>query len=388
MLRAMTFKERIALLTSGSLWWLSFVCLPYQVSTYTDRYGIDLKHSGWIASAELLSLAVAAIFCAFGIEKKNKRAMVFQGTTLALVGMLISYFYSPLAIVIPARLLIGIGLGMVSAGSNALPAMFREPEKVYAQMLGMMAVMFACIMFAIPYVLEKFGNRGFDITEIITLLVITPFIAWLPDGKEQQAVAARSGTENIQSVPQNAKLLLIGIFALLLAQCGVWAFAESAGTQLHLSAGTISLTFTFTALVQLPAALLVSFQGKKLGFSLPVTLTMFLHFLVAIAVYCIDSSLMWVVSIAILAGICTYGLAYMLGMLAEIDASGKSSAISGAAINLGSAVGPMLGSVLFSLGGLTSIGIGFAAVLALGFAAMLPVLIKKKKTVESIISEF
>lgn len=387
MSRPMTFKERIALLFSGSLWWLTFVCLPYQVSTYTDRYGIDLKHSGWIASAELLSLAVAAIFCAFGIEKKNKRSMVFKGTSLALAGMLVSYFCPSLIIVIPARLLIGFGLGMVSAGSNALPAMFREPEKVYAQMLGMMAVMFACIMFAIPYILEKFGNRGFDITEIVTLLVIAPFIAWLPEGKNQQVGDLASATDSVQTVPVNAKLLLIGIFALLLAQCGVWAFAESAGTLLHLSESAISLTFTFTALVQLPAAVLVSFQGKRLGFSLPVTLTMVLHLLVALAVYCVNSSLLWIVSIAILAGICTYGLAYMLGMLAEIDASGKSSAISGAAINLGSAAGPMLGSVLFSMGGTSSIGIGFAAVLALGYVAMLPVLMKKK-TIERVVTEF
>lgn len=387
MFRVMTFKERIALLFSGSLWWLSFICLPYQVSTYTDRYGIDLKHSGWIASAELLSLAVAAIFCAFGIEKKNKRAMVFKGAFIALAGMIVSYYCASLMIVIPARLFIGIGLGMVSAGSNALPAMFREPEKIYAQMLGMMAVMFACIMFAIPYVLEKLSNRGFDITEIVTLLIVVPFIAWLPEGKNQQENVASAATEAVQAMPKKAKLLLVGIFALLLAQCGVWAFAESAGTLLHLSAGTISLTFTFTALLQLPAAVLVSLQGKRLGFALPVTATMLLHLLVALAVYCVDSSMLWIISIAILAAICTYGLAYMLGMLAEIDASGKSSAISGAAINLGSAAGPVLGSVLFSLGGTSTIGIGFAAVLALGYLAMLPVLMKKK-TVETIAHEF
>lgn len=206
-------------------------------------------------------------------------------------------------------------------------------------------------------------------------------------GENQQENVASAATEAVQAMPKKAKQLLVGIFALLLAQCGVWAFAESAGTLLHLGAGTISLTFTFTALLQLPAAVLVSLQGKRLGFALPVTATMLLHLLVALAVYCVDSSMLWIISIAILAAICTYGLGYMLGMLAEIDASGKSSAISGAAINLGSAAGPVLGSVLFSLGGTSTIGIGFAAVLALGYVAMLPVLMKKK-TVETIAHEF
>ena len=353
----------------GALGWLSFLGLPYEVTSLTARFNLSGSEAGWIASAELLALAVSAALFGRSIAQRDKRAGALLGVAAAIVGTLVSASVSVFAVVVGARLLVGCGVGIISASSNAAVAMYDKPERTFAQILATMSVIFAIVMFSVPRMTNVLGPQGFDVVECILLAGSLPFALAFPHAKmpppDASGLDSNLGKQDFRTIPAGAAIMLMAIFASVGMQAVCWTFAESAAHQLHLAQSEVTTTFTAMALAQIPAALGAAWLGTRFGYRLPIFVACMVSVLIALGMYSGNSQVLFLVSTIGLSPTGAFLFPYLQGLLAEMDKSGTSAAAGGAVANFAAAAGPAISALCFSIGGLRFIGFSGAALIVI-----------------------
>ncbi len=375
--------ERFSLLIVATLAWLSFASLPYEVASLSSRFGVNEATAGWIASAELLALAIAAIIAGRSIEFRDKRLLSVMAVAIAIAGSLLSILAENSTTATVSRLVVGAGLGVLTATTNALPAMYKGPEKTYAQMLLTMSFMFSALMYCVPSAISEFGPRGFDCVELLLLVFVGLFSFGVPRAKLTRPIISSVGSSPKAMMPAGVMQVLVSIFAMFASQAVCWTFAETAAQVLHLTEAEITTAFTALALAQIPAALAAAWLGTRLGYRLPIVIGLILLVAISFGMYVVPTRLLFLASTVTLSAALTFTLPYVQALLAELDDTGRSAAIGGAILNLGAAAGPALGALFFSLGGLHYVGFSSAGllVIALGLALSGVRLFQKTRTV-------
>jgi predicted MFS family arabinose efflux permease len=375
--------ERFSLLIVATLAWLSFASLPYEVASLSSRFGVNEAIAGWIASAELLALAIAAVVAGRSIEFRDKRLLSVTAVAIAIAGSLLSTFAENSTTATVSRLIVGAGLGVLTATTNALPAMYKGPEKTYAQMLLTMSFMFSALMYCVPSAISEFGPRGFDFVELLLLVFVGLFSFGVPRAKLKRPVISSVSSSPKVMMPAGVMQVLVSIFAMFASQAVCWTFAEAAAQVLHLTEAEVTTAFTALALAQIPAALAATWLGTRLGYRLPIVIGLILLIAISFGMYVVPTRLLFLASTITLSAALTFTLPYVQALLAELDDTGRSAAIGGAILNLGAAAGPALGALFFSLGGLRYIGFSSAVllVIALGLALSGVHLFQKTRTV-------
>ena len=366
---ALSTSQRICLLLIGALGWLSFLGLPYEVTSLTTRFNLGGSAAGWMASAELLAVAVSAALFGRSIAKRDKRTASLLGVSIGVVGTLVSASVSPFTVVVGARILVGCGIGIIAACANATVAMYDKPERTFAQMLAMMSIVFAAVMYVVPHMTNLLGPKGFDVVESVLLVGSIPFALALPRAK--MFLAADSGCdlntdkEEGRMMPAGVTTMLMAIFASVATQAVCWTFAESAAQHLHMRQSEVTTAFTTMALAQIPAALGAAWLGTRFGYRIPILVGCMASVLIAFGMYNSDSRVLFLISTISLSPTGAFLFPYLQGLLAEMDESGTSAAAGGAVANLAAAAGPAISALFFSLGGLRFIGFSAAGLIVI-----------------------
>lgn len=364
MINVLSGRHLWSLLLVSSLSWLSFFALPYEMASLVARFSISDANAGWIASAELLALAIAAIIFGRFIGDKDKRLLAVIGVALALIGAAVSVYTDSLSVIIGARLILGFGLGLITASTNAIPANYAAPEKTYAKMIAVMAIVYGVFLFVVPHATTVFGAKGFDIVELIVVAILGAASLFLPAARAIISGGSSSEIFVRRKVFSGGVVnLLIAIFALYASQAVGWTFAINAAQNLQLTDTEIGNTFTINALLQIPFALYVTWLGTRLGYFKPIAAGLIILIFCMLCQYLIASQWLFMICASLASAGACIAYPYMLGALAELDESGSSSAVAGAVLYLGAAVGPAFAGYAFTEGGLPGVGYLSAALL-------------------------
>jgi predicted MFS family arabinose efflux permease len=365
-------REYFSILAVAPLGYLVFYGLPYQVASLTSRFGLSESIAGWIPSAELLMVALVAVIAGRSIETRDKRLLAMVGVCVAAIGAVIAIVSDDLTIDVSAELIIGAGLGAVTAAGNALPALFSEPEKTYARIAMSMALMFAVLMYGVPAASSLIGPKAYEVVELAIIVILGSFALGVPRAKLPRQ--SRNGGMRSNRMPRSVVYVLIATFGLYVSQAISWTFSELAAQVVHLSASDMTTTFTVLALSQIPAAAIATRFGMRAGYRTPITIGMLLLIVGVLGVYELVSSWTYIPSIIIASAVGTFLFPYFQGLLAELDETGRSAAVGGAVINLGAAAGPAIGSLVYSQGGLLFIGFAAAGISVISLGLVLSAL--------------
>lgn len=357
--RNLSSAEAFAVQAIASLSWLCFLGLPYDVISLRERLSVTEAAAGWITSWELMALAFAAMACVPFVASADKRKMCMIGLVIAAIGMFLSAVSTSLTPVLIGRTFFGIGLGIVTAAVTAVPAMFLQPEKIYARIICMVAALAAILMYVLPAVMESVGSVGLDYTELAITLVLGVSVAWLPAARGR----ATSGHNVSLSAGRRAWLkpgvpsAVLSIGALVASQGVGWAFAGTVAEALNATTQQTSLAFSACGFMQVPATLLALYLGNRFGYRSPILVSCFCLVLVSIGMYSSDSIQIFMISTALLGAFGCFAIPYQQALLAELDDSGEGAAAGGACLNVGTAIGPAIGGASFSLGGFDSVAL-------------------------------
>lgn len=349
----------VALFTAGYL-------APYLLPTTVGRLerGLDLSatQAGAVGSALLLSSATAGFLLASRVERAGARTLARLGLVLAAVGYGGAALTTAVPAVVAGAMVGGFGSGTATTVAATRIAAERDPHR--ASTLGLLSVsaLAGVVYLTVPHL----PGHGLTLAAIaLTALAVWPLTSRLPAGTPgprhaEPATAARLPHLRSGTVLAGAMLLWS------LAQNALWGVSGRIGVdQAHLSEATVGVVFAVALGAGLLGVLGAGALGPRLGRALPIG-----GGTVVIA-GCIALSASATGLGGFAAGEIAWNtvypvvLSYLIGLAASLDPRGRWAVLVGSASSLGTAAGPLTGSVLSAQAGFPVMGTVLAAGLLL-----------------------
>lgn len=345
----------IALFTAG---YLAPYLLPTTVGRLDSGLPLTATEAGAVGSALLLSSAAAGFLLASRVDRVGPRTLARAGLTLAALG----YGGAALAHAVPAVVvgaLIG-GLGSGTATAVAATGIAAEPDPHRATTVGLLGVsaLAGAVYLTVPHLGPGHGQP-------LAAIALTALAVWPLTGRLSRRTAPARSRETRAPLPhRRAGLLLAATLPCWsLAQNALWGVSGRIGlTQAHLSEATVGAVFAIALGAGLLGVVGAGALGPRLGRALPVGGgTVLIAACIALSASANDltsfatGEIAWNTLYPIV-------LSYLIGLAASLDARGRWAVLVGSASSLGTAAGPLTGSLLASQAGFPAMG----TVLAVG----------------------
>ncbi|MET9368675.1 MFS transporter [Streptomyces griseoflavus] len=347
----------VALFTAGYL-------APYLLPTTVGRLerGLDLSatQAGAVGSALLLSSATAGFLLASRVERVGARALARLGLVLAVVGYGGATLTGAVPAVVAGAVIGGFGSGTATTVAATRIAAERDPHR--ASTLGLLSVsaLAGLVYLTVPHL----PGHGLTLAAIaLTALAVWPLTARLPAGTPGPRPTGPDRAASRLPHRRSGMVLAGAMLLWSLAQNALWGVSGRIGvSQAHLSEPTVGVVFAVALGAGLLGVLGAGALGSRLGRALPIGGGT----VVIAGCIALGASATGLGSFA--AGEIAWNtiypvvLSYLIGLAASLDPRGRWAVLVGSASALGTAAGPLTGSVLSAQAGFPVMG----AVLGIG----------------------
>jgi MFS family permease len=339
----------VALFTAG---YLAAYLLPTTVGRLDSGLPLSATEAGSIGSALLLSSATAGFVLAAHVHRVGARRLARAGLLLAAAGYGTAALVHSVPVVVAGAVVGGFGSGTVTTVAATGIAAQRDPHR--ASTLGLLGVsaLAGAVYLTVPHLGPSHGLP-------LAAIALTALLVWPATGRltsDGPAAAAARGTGPLPR-PRSGLVLAAGILCWSLAQNSLWGVSGRIGlTQAHLTEVTVGVVFAVALGAGLVGVLGAGALGPRLGRALPIGAG------TALIAGCIALS-------ASATGLGTFAtgeiawntlypivLSYLIGLAASLDGRGRWAVLVGSASSLGTAAGPLTGSVLSAQAGFPAMG--------------------------------
>ncbi|MFE2097335.1 MFS transporter [Streptomyces sp. PTD9-10] len=361
----------VALFTAG---YLAPYLLPTTVGRLDTGLPLSATQAGAIGSALLLSSATAGFLLASRVERIGARTLARVGLALAFFGYGGAALTSVLPAVVAGALVGGFGSGTVTAVAASGIAAQRDPHRVTTFGLLGVSALAGALYLTIPHLGPGHGQP-------LAAIALTALAVWpLTGGLSGRTAAARTlphartrsrgGTpiERGRLPHLRAGLLLAAAMPCWsLAQNSLWGVSGRIGLdQAHLTEVTVGTVFAVALGAGLVGVVGAGALGPRLGRAVPIGVG------TALIAGCIALSASATGLTSFAGGEIAWNaiypvvLSYVIGLAASLDPRGRWAVFVGSAASLGTAAGPLAGSMLAAWAGFPVMG----EVLAVGLLAV------------------
>jgi predicted MFS family arabinose efflux permease len=335
--------------------------MPLIVGALVTDLAFPETLAGLVISAEFAAIAIASLVIAAVARRIDRRRTAVVAAAVIIVGSLLSMQAGTPGLLVPARILTGLGEGMLAATVSAAAAGARKPQKVYALMGLTVALYSMGLLLVVPSQLERFGAAGLFGTVVVVGVLILPLFRWFP-----RSAGSSDRPPQAKTLRGRLGLAAFGLLALALLTVGQSAIAtylERIGSGLGMSGQAIGNVLALAALVSLAGPASAHVLGNRVGPVPPFVGGGLLLCVSAVTLGYATQHLPYAVAvIATMTGL-LFLMPYVLGNFAAMDPGGRIAAAAPAFATIGGAIGPALGA------GLLSLGMGYRGVAWLSTAA-------------------
>ncbi|MGW3339846.1 MFS transporter [Streptomyces sp. NPDC001009] len=360
----------VALFTAG---YLASYLLPTTVGRLDSALPLSATQAGAIGSALLLSSASAGFTLAGRVDRFGARAVARLGLTLAVLGYGCAALTDSVPAVVLGAVVGGLGSGTMTAVAASGIAAGRDPHRATTSGLLMVSALAGALYLTIP----RLGpGHGLPLGAIaLTALAIWPFTGRLP---ARTAPAAGPAAVRRPLPHRRAGLLLAATMPCWsLAQNALWGVSGRIGLgQAHLTEITVGAVFAVALGAGLLGVVGASALGPRLGRALPIGLgTALIAACIALSASATDlpsfalGEIAWNLCYPVV-------LSYVISLAAALDTRGRWAVLVGSAASLGTAAGPLTGSLLSDRAGFPAMGGILAAALLLAAVPMTAVALR------------
>ncbi|MFF5855308.1 MFS transporter [Streptomyces sp. NPDC012751] len=360
----------VALFTAG---YLAPYLLPTTVGRLAAGLPLTATQAGAVGSALLLGSASAGFLLASRVDRAGARRAARAGLALAVLGYGGAALTDAVPAVVAGAVLGGAGSGTVTAVAVSGIAAQRDPHRVTTLGLLGVSALAGALCLAVPHLGP--GHAQPLAALALTALAVWPLTGRLPGRLpghatgDRPAPAPGGGRRRSATRPPHLRRGLVLAATMpcwSLAQNALWGVSGRIGlVQAHLSESTVGAVFA----VALGAGLLgvtgAGALGPRFGRALPIGAgTVLIAGCVALS-----ASATGLASFA--AGEIAWNLlypvvlSYLIGLAASLDPHGRWAVLVGSASSLGTAAGPLTGSLLAAWAGFPVMGAVLAAGLLL-----------------------
>ncbi|MFE0513618.1 MFS transporter [Streptomyces sp. NPDC058964] len=366
----------VALFTAGYL-------APYLLPTTVGRLeaGLPLSptQAGAIGSALLLSSAAAGFLLASKADRIGARTSARAGLALAVLGYGGAALTGVVPLVVVGALLGGFGSGTVTAvAATGIAALGAPPARAESRAWGSdphraSTLGLLCVSALAGAVCLTVPHLGAGHSQPLAAMALTALAVWPLTGRLTARTAPlRTPAERTAARLPHRRLGLVLATAMpfwSLAQNSLWGVSGRIGlTQAHLGEATVGAVFAAALGAGLLGVVGAGALGPRLGRAVPIGAgTALIAACIAVSAAATDltgfalGEIAWNLVYPIV-------LSYVIGLAASLDPRGRWAVLVGSAASLGTAAGPLTGSMLSARAGFPVMGLVLAAgLLAIAF---------------------
>ncbi len=359
----------VALFTAG---YLPPYLLPTTVGRLDTSLPLSATQAGAVGSALLLSSASAGFLLASRVQRIGARALARFGLALAVLGYGAAALTHTVPAVVVGAVLGGFGSGTATTVAATRIAAERDPHRASTAGLLSVSALAAADYLTVPHLGR---SHGLPLAAIaLTALVVWPLAGRLPGGTAT-APAARESEPVFLDTPlphrRSGLVLAAAVLCWALAQNSLWGVSGRIGlTQAGLGDATLGLVFAVALGAGLVGVLAAGALGPRLGRAMPIGAG------TVLIAGCIAVSAAATTPTSFATGEIAWNtlypvvLSYLIGLAASLDPRGRWAVLVGSASSLGTAAGPLTGSVLSAQAGYAGMGLVLAGGLLLVAAPM------------------
>ncbi|GAA3108115.1 MFS transporter [Streptomyces echinatus] len=342
-------RPLVALFTAG---YLAPYLLPTTVGRLDGGLPLTATQAGAIGSALLLSSATAGFLLASRVDRIGPRALARAGLALAALGYGGAALTGAVPAVVAGAVVGGLGSGTVTAVAASGIAAQPDPHRVTTRGLLGVSALAGALYLTIPHLGPGHGLP-------LAALALTALAVWPLTGRLTGRTAPARTTVVHGRLPHpRAGLLLAAAMPFWsLAQNSLWGVSGRIGLdQARLSEVTVGAVFAVALGAGLVGVIGAGALGQRLGRGVPIGAG------TALIAGCIALSASARDLPAFAAGEISWNLlypvvlSYVIGLAASLDPRGRWAVLVGSASSLGTAAGPLAGSVLAAGAGFPVMG--------------------------------
>ncbi|GGS19045.1 MFS transporter [Streptomyces griseoviridis] len=353
----------VALFTAG---YLAPYLLPTTVGRLDSGLPLTATQAGAVGSALLLSSATAGFLLASRVERVGARGLARLGLALAVLGYGTAALTGSVPAVVAGAVVGGFGSGTATTVAATRIAAERDPHR--ASTLGLLSVsaLAAAVYLTVPHL---GSGHGLPLAAIaLTALAVWPLTGRLP-GPTRDVTA---GHDRAPAPHRRSGLVLAAAMVCWsLAQNSLWGVSGRIGLE-QAGLGETALGAVLAAALGagLVGVLAAGALGARLGRAVPVGAgTVLIAGCIALTASATGPASFTAGEIAWNA-LYPVVLSYLIGLAASLDPRGRWAVLVGSASSLGTAAGPLTGSVLSAQAGFGGMGLVLGAGLLLVAAPM------------------
>jgi predicted MFS family arabinose efflux permease len=317
-----------------------------------QRFGALEGDVGRLYSFENGAFFTTILLASGPLARVSRVRTALLGGLLYVVGNVASAYAGSLDALLLARMLAGVGSGLVGAAGTASAASTSAPERVFAIITVVHNLLLAAQFKVLPYILAEADPSGGYLLMAGTGVVMVPFFFWLlpprcsVDTDENLVTLLLSAPNRRMGV-----VAILGLFIYETAQSGVFAFVDQLGIRAGIDKYARGDALAVTGFVGLAGGIFAFWVGRRLGRIWPILIGMCGNVAAAVGLTLCEGAaayvalnLLWNVAYNFLSP-------YVLGALAALDDRGRWAVAGSALWNGGTVPGPWIAGNLVERGG-------------------------------------
>ncbi|MGW1889041.1 MFS transporter [Streptomyces sp. NPDC002004] len=346
----------VALFTAG---YLAPYLLPTVVGRLGDRLGLGPAQAGLVGSALLLCSAMAGFTLAARVERFGPRRLARAGLLIAAVGYGCAALSDTVPVVVAGAMAGGFGSGTATTVAASGIAAQRDPHRTSTLGLLSVSALAGAVYLTIPHIPAlPFVGSGHGLP--FAALALTALLAWPATGSlTGAALPGHAGTPR-GPLPyrRSGRILAAAMLCWSLAQNSLWGVSSRIGTdQAGLGEATVGAVFATALGAGLLGVIGAGALGARLGRAVPIGMgTAVIAGCIVVSASADDltsfatGEIAWNIAYPVV-------LSYLIGLAASLDARGRWAVLAGSASSLGTACGPLAGSLLSAAAGYPVMGL-------------------------------
>jgi len=311
--------------------------IPLLVGAGSDSLGLSQKQAGFLASADLAGIAVAAVLCTIWIRKLPWRPLALVGILIIVTSNLISIWISSFYLLCLMRFITEFGQGIIFSLAMVSIADTAKPDRYFAFGIGLTVLISVAFFMILPELIQSSGLSPIFITNAIVALAVLPAIRWFPE-KALEKVQTSSG-QSMSVIPLFVAMIAFMFF--MATEGGLWAYMERIGNAAGFTPNFVGNALAATQVTSVIGALLASALSTRFGRVLPIVAGTLL-FIFAMYLLLSVNAVNYVIAVCLTQFCYIFIVPYLLLICVELDPTGRLYILSIAFKLGGMSMGPSI----------------------------------------------
>ena len=300
--------------------------MPFFVGGLISELGFTQAQANLISSAEIAGMALSSLLGAAWIGRFNWRHVALFALLAVLAGNLLSCFVENFQVLVATRFITGLvghgtafALGVAAIGSTS------QPDRNFGFTIASQVAMGALTALIVPKTIAIYGIAGMCAPAAILAVVAMAFIPRLAtSGHAQTPDSNQSKRTGILILP------LLGLLVMIIWQMGVGPFFNNLvpyGISIQLDPSDIGTALFLSTGLSIIGPLTASALANKINRKIPVCIALTIQLLIILS---FQGDITWIgftIRAILFQTAWNFTGPFLMGMIANLDESGRYSVL-------------------------------------------------------------